>query len=233
MDQEIAYQRFLQIIATAYEKGKNPVSLGFRQEVCTQLIEKVSQINRNCSNLEDFVEQTVNLIRDELGFYFICLLLINYTSENALMYHGPGNAAVMYGGSGEIAPLLIERAHHFVYLKPTSTGLINTAINTNVVVIGDPFTAGFLVGSLPQYPRLEPVQPLQFRKEIIGVTPDPLLPDARSQMVIPLRVKQGVIGVLILYSCVPDSFEQRDISIFLPLADHIAEICANVYKNAP
>jgi GAF domain-containing protein len=206
------------IFETAFEKGKNPVPPDLRQKVCVQLLAKIRRLNRNGLNLQEFIEQVVNLIRNELGFYFVRLFL--------LRDDGYRKTAVMCAGSGEIGPLLIERRHGFASIAPPFVGVIDTAIGSNVVIIGDPFTDGFMVSVLPEGTDLEPIQPLQFREEIKGVTPDPLLPDTRIQMTIPLRTKEGVIGALCIYSCIPDSLSQQDIPIFLPLADCIAQFCS-------
>lgn len=211
------------IFEDAFEKGKNPTPLDLRQDICDQLVEKINQINKTDLIARDFVEQIVNLIRDEFGFYFVCLFLVRDD--------GYRKTAILCAGSGEVGPRLIERGHGFVPIKPPFIGVISTAIGSNVILIGDPFTDGFMVSALPQGMEMEPIHSLQFREEIKGVGPDPHLPDSRIQMTIPLRTKEGAIGVLCIYSCQQNGFSQQDIPIFLPLTDHIAQLCSNLTND--
>jgi GAF domain-containing protein len=211
------------IFEIAFEKGKNPAPLKQRREICSQLVEKIDQMNRRDMNIQgfiSFISQLVNLIRDELGFYFVRLFILEEDRQ--------GKIAIMYAGSGEIGPLMIERRHGFIDVAVPFVGIIDTAIGANKVVMGDPFTDGFMVSTLPQDMKLEPIHPLQFQGNIKGVPPDPLIPDAKVQMTLPLRAKEGIVGALCIYSCLPDSFSEQDISIFLPLTDYIAQLCTSL-----
>lgn len=49
-----------------------------------------------------------------------------------------------------------------------------------------------------------------------------LLPETRTELALPLRVREGVIGALDLQSRTPNVFSQEDIEIFQTLADQIA-----------
>ncbi len=49
-----------------------------------------------------------------------------------------------------------------------------------------------------------------------------LLPDTRTELALPLRVEEGIIGVLDLQSRIPNVFNQEDVDILQTLADQIA-----------
>ncbi|MBA3531146.1 MAG: GAF domain-containing protein [Ardenticatenales bacterium] len=53
----------------------------------------------------------------------------------------------------------------------------------------------------------------------------PLLPDTKSQVILPLRVPQGAIGVLDLHSEVSGDFAEEDIPMLLPTAEQVARLC--------
>jgi hypothetical protein len=74
---------------------------------------------------------------------------------------------------------------------------------------------GYYTSLLPSDMKMGPIQPLQFRKMVI---PSPLLPETYTQIIIPLRTQQGIIGALDIHSSVPGDFSQQDISVFLLLA---------------
>lgn len=53
-------------------------------------------------------------------------------------------------------------------------------------------------------------------------TPRALLPDTRSQITLPLKAEQKVLGVLDIQSEKPQAFKQNDIAVFQVLADQLA-----------
>ncbi|MCC6298549.1 MAG: GAF domain-containing protein [Anaerolineales bacterium] len=57
------------------------------------------------------------------------------------------------------------------------------------------------------------------------ITPDgvnPLLPDARAELALPLKMEERVIGILDILSAAPQAFKTEDISVMLVLADQLA-----------
>jgi GAF domain-containing protein len=74
----------------------------------------------------------------------------------------------------------------------------------------------------------EPILPFK-NQEMVRI--HPLLPETRSQMIVPLRTPQGIIGILDLHSRERADFDQADIASFLPIADQIALICAGLFEG--
>ncbi len=101
----------------------------------------------------------------------------------------------LQAGTGEVGKLLLERKHRL----PFNTGSINgrAAVERKSIVISD--TA----------------QSPTFR-------PNPLLPDTRSEMAVPLLVGDKVVGVLDMQSAVPGALGQDVLPAFEALAGQIA-----------
>jgi GAF domain-containing protein len=208
-------ERFFQIINSMFEQGQHPVPTSSRLSVSRQVASKLEQIAKDSIDLQQFTNQAVNLIREQFGFYFVCINLLNRQQ----------NFAVFHAGSGEIGAFFQARGHH---IPVESQGIIGTALQLPAVAVGDPITDGFLVCRTPLNSNLAPRLSPEFMPDIPATTPDPFLPDSKSEIVLPLRTQRGVVGVLDIHSCVPDDFGPLDITVLLPLADQIAEKCGKL-----
>ncbi|MEW6084295.1 MAG: GAF domain-containing protein [Chloroflexota bacterium] len=51
---------------------------------------------------------------------------------------------------------------------------------------------------------------------------NPLLPDTRAELALPLKVEERVIGILDIHSASPQAFKPEDVSVMLVLADQLA-----------
>src|SRR5690606_24076061 len=60
---------------------------------------------------------------------------------------------------------------------------------------------------------------------------NPDLPNTRSEMALPLRVGETVIGVLDVQSTEPNAFSQEDIAILTTLADQVSIAIQNARQN--
>ncbi|MCB9438477.1 MAG: GAF domain-containing protein [Anaerolineales bacterium] len=108
--------------------------------------------------------------------------------------------AVLRASTGEVGRQLIDRRHAL-------------AIGTQSV-IGQVTEKGTYVLASDTS-----VDPMHKRNE--------LLPETRTELALPLRVKEGVIGALDLQSRTPNAFIPEDIEIFQTLADQIAVAIEN------
>jgi methyl-accepting chemotaxis protein len=102
---------------------------------------------------------------------------------------------ILQAGTGSVGAELLGRGHKL----PLNTGSINgrAAIERRAAIVAD--TA----------------QSATFR-------PNPLLPETRSEMAVPLIVGDKVVGVLDLQSTVPNALNQEILSVFTALAGQIA-----------
>ncbi len=103
---------------------------------------------------------------------------------------------VLAAGAGEAGRLMLERGHKIPLSRPNSI-VATTARSRETIVTNDVTTAA-------------------------NFLPNPLLPETRAEMAIPLLVGNNVIGVLDVQSDTPNRFTLRDVQIKSSLAAQIA-----------
>ncbi len=106
-----------------------------------------------------------------------------------------GNTAVLRASTGEIGRQLMQRHHH---LGVGSQSVIGQVTLQNTYVMASDTSS----------------DPVHRRNE--------LLPDTRTELALPLCVRDEVIGALDLQSRIPNAFTVADIEILQTLADQIA-----------
>ncbi|MDQ7029452.1 MAG: GAF domain-containing protein [Ardenticatenia bacterium] len=150
-----------------------------------QVAAEVARDAALATNLDDLLNQAVNLIRDQFGFYHAGLFLVDEHGEYAVL-----RAAT--GGSGQ--KMLAE--HH--KLKVGEVGIVGyvTATGESRIALD--------VGT----------DAAHFK--------NPLLPRTRSELALPLRVGDRVIGALDVQSERPEAFDDDDVAIFQVMADQLA-----------
>lgn len=111
-----------------------------------------------------------------------------------------GEYAHLVAATGEIGQTLIENKHQ---LKVGETSIVGTVTATG-------------------YPRI-----VQNVGEDQVYFKNPLLPDTRSEMTIPLRAGDHIIGALDIQSTQESAFEEEDIGIMSALADQVASAIEN------
>lgn len=111
-----------------------------------------------------------------------------------------GEYAHLVAATGEIGQTLIENKHQ---LKVGETSIVGTVTATG-------------------YPRI-----VQNVGEYQVYFKNPLLPDTRSEMTIPLRAGDHIIGALDIQSTQESAFDEEDIGIMSVLADQLASAIEN------
>ncbi len=111
-----------------------------------------------------------------------------------------GEYAVLRAATGEAGRQMLESGHR---LKVGAVGIVGSATGTR-----RPHVA-LDVGSDAAHYR------------------NPLLPDTRSEMALPLIASGRVIGALDVQSTQPDAFDQQDITVLQTLADQLAVAIEN------
>ena len=179
-----------------------------RQVISTHVLEKINDIASSVANVDRFAREVVDLIRTEFKFYFMGVFLVDAT----------GQWICFRAGTGEAGRIMREAGHR---IGIDSQGMIGIATRENKICIDDFRSSGsFFVNALPSDVQQKPTLSLQRVDD--PRRPSPLLPDTRSQMIVPLRRAKGVIGAIDIHSDKPDDFSSEDISVFLPIADQIA-----------
>ncbi|MBN1286399.1 MAG: GAF domain-containing protein [Anaerolineae bacterium] len=115
-----------------------------------------------------------------------------------------GEYAVLRASTGEAGRLLLEAGHR---LAVGSESVIGRVAETGQSVIA-----------------------LDTEDAMVVHRPNPLLPDTRSEMALPLRVGSRLMGALDVQSLAPNAFTQRDVELFQTLADQLASAIDNAQQ---
>lgn len=157
------------------------------QKKATQL-EVASQVARSIAlqdKPDEFLNNTVNLIRDQFGFYHSGIFLLDEKREYA----------VLKAATGEAGKEMLEKGHQ--------------------LRVGEQGIVGYVVD------RAEARIALDVGLDSVHFQ-NPLLPRTRSEMALPLRVGEKVIGALDVQSELESAFTLEDITILQVIADQLA-----------
>lgn len=187
-------------MSTAYENRKSS---------CANITQALKQLVNSSAKSDDFAQQIVDLIQHESALYFVGLFLLD----------PPKEWAIFKAGNCDAGQEMRIRGHKI----PVGKGPVGRSISMKAVCIVDFYIPDRLfISILPPKMQLEPIAHLE---TIEATIPASLLPDTWSQMIIPIRTEQGIIGALDLQSSEKVNFHHQDIALFLPLADQIALVC--------
>jgi putative methionine-R-sulfoxide reductase with GAF domain len=115
-----------------------------------------------------------------------------------------GKSLVMAGGTGEAGAVMVARGHNI----PKGRGLVGRSAETNsIVLVSD-------TGSDPNW------------------LPNPLLPDTKSELAVPIAVGDQVIGVLDVQHNVTGGLTQDDADLIQSVANQVAIALQNSHSYA-
>ena len=101
---------------------------------------------------------------------------------------------IMAGGTGEAGKAMLAR-HHKI---PMGKGLVGRAAQNNITV---------LVANVAEEPQW---------------LPNPLLPDTKSEVAVPIAIAERVLGVLDVQHNVADTLKQEDVDVLQSIANQVA-----------
>lgn len=156
------------------------------------------------------VQTAAEIARDTTGLLDVNLLLqksINLVRERFGFYHASifltdpaGEYAVLRESTGEAGRQMLERRHRLAVGSKSIVGQVT--INQKAIIVND-------VTSSPTH------------------LPNPLLPDTRSEMAIPLNNAGRVLGALDVQSTQANAFTEEDVQVLQILADQLAVALVN------
>ncbi|MBN2548971.1 MAG: GAF domain-containing protein [Anaerolineales bacterium] len=164
------------------------------------------------SSGDRLMQDMVKLISERFGFYHAGIFLLDSGSGQS----GSPGFAVLKAASSEGGQRMLARGHRLAVASPESMrlggGTMRSSTDRQVRPIG---IVGYVAGSGSPRIALDVGQDAVFFN-------NPDLPLTRSEMGLPLKVQEQVIGVLDVQSTEQSAFTQEDVEILQILADQIA-----------
>ncbi|MDY7077605.1 MAG: GAF domain-containing protein [Chloroflexota bacterium] len=136
---------------------------------------------------DELLRQTVNLVRERFGLYYVGLFLLDEEEE--------GRSAVLRAGTGEAGQEMLARGHK---LEMGGESMIGQCVA-----------------------RAEARIALDVGDEAVRFD-NPLLPNTRSELALPLRSRGRVVGAMTVQSVEEAAFDEAYIAILQTMADQVA-----------
>jgi PAS domain S-box-containing protein len=168
-----------------------------RRSTQLQTAAEVSRAASSILNPDELMRQVVNLVRERFELYYAGLFLVDQTGEWA---GEAGRWAVLRAGTGEAGRIQLEQGHK--------------------LEIGGESMVGWCVAN--KQARIA----LDVGEEAVRFE-NPLLPETRSEMALPLIVRGQVIGAMTVQSTQESAFSDEDIAVLQTMADQLAVAIEN------
>ncbi|MCZ7547256.1 MAG: GAF domain-containing protein [Anaerolineae bacterium] len=168
-----------------------------RRSLQLQAGAEVSEVANALLDLEALQQRVVDLIRERFDLYYVGFFLVD---QNGQPDGEPGQWAVLRAGTGEAGRAMLARHHKLEVGGESMIGWCVANAKARVALdIGD--------------------EAVRFE--------NPLLPETRSEMALPLIARARVIGALTIQSTAPAAFSDEDIAALQTMANQIAVAIEN------
>lgn len=155
-----------------------------------QAAAEVSRAASSILDLDELLAQSVEVIRERFGLYYVGIFLVDNT----------GDWAVLRAGTGEAGRIQIERHHK---LRVGGESMIGQCVSI----------------SAPRISQDVGDESVRFK--------NPVLPETRSEMALPLMSRGQTIGAMTIQSTLPTAFNQENITTLQTMADQLANAILN------
>ena len=168
-----------------FEAIEDALAAQSEQRVQLETAAAVAAAATSILDLNELIQNSVTLIQERFGLYYVGLFLIDQDTHQAKLQ----------AGTGEAGRIQVEKGHK---LSVGGRSLIGGATHDG-------------------QPRI--TQDVTLDEEW---RPNPVLPDTRSELALPMRVRGEIIGALTIQSILPNAFSPESISILQTMADQLA-----------
>jgi GAF domain-containing protein len=163
-------------------------------------VQTAAEVSRAASSIlmpETLIEQMVGLVHERFDLYYVGLFLVDQTGE----WTGEaGKWAVLRSGTGEAGRQMVAQGHRLTVGGESMVG---------VCIADGEARIALDVGA----------EAVRFE--------NPLLPDTRSELALPLISQGETIGALTIQSTEVAAFRREDIAVFQTMADQLANAIQN------
>ncbi len=173
-----------------------------RRNMQLQTVAEVARTAGGVMDLETLMQQSVDLLRAQLDLYYVGLFLVDVTVAPAEFASARRQQwAVLRAGTGAAGAQMVARGHR---LEVGGTSMIGQCVATGQARIA-----------------------LDVGAEAVRFE-NPLLPDTRSELALPLISRGGTIGALSIQSTEASAFSAEDVTVLQALADQLANAITNI-----
>jgi len=164
------------------------------------LLQTAAEVSRAASDILDpeaLTQQSVELIRARFDLYYVGLFLVDASGE----WSGePGRWAVLRAGTGTAGKQQLENQHK---LEIGGASMIGQCVHRREARVS------------------------QQEETETGRYLNPLLPETRSELALPLISRGDIIGAMTIQDRRPNAFSQDDIAVLQTIADQLANAIQN------
>jgi len=170
-------------------------------------------------DLDELVQEVVDQVRDRFDLYYTGLLLIDES----------GKWVVLRAGTGEAGPRMVAQGYR---LGVDSNSVVSRCVaNSQARIAVDIASARTRSGSVAASADLGG-RGVHLDGAVDIVQTNPLLPETRSEMALPLLSRGPVIGVLNVHSAKREAFSEEDVLPLQMMADQVAVVIKNALMFA-
>ena len=169
------------------------------RSVQLQIAADVSAVANSMLDPEELIQKGIDLIRERFDLYYVGLFLVDRTSG---LHHRPGEWANLQAGTGEVGSKMVKQGHR---LKVGSNSMIGQCIAGGEARIA-----------------------LDVGEEAVHFE-NPLLPETRSELALPLVTRGKPIGALTIQSSQKAAFTEGDIAAFQTVGNQLANAIENAH----